>query len=119
MKRRLMLVAIWALCQVAHAVASIRMLLAILSGSDRAWRLAVSYDQLANTAFGGNEDETISSRAAKASASGRRWGCVLCRVPDWLDKDHCKNSIELAEGVKVSERTNADTNTPPRPPIAR
>ena len=119
MKRRLMLVAIWALCQVVHAVASIWMLLAILSGSDRAWRLAVSYDQLANTAFGGNEDETISSRAAKASASGRRWGCALCRVLDWLDKDHCKNSIELDEGEKVSEWTNPGTNMPPRLPVAR
>ena len=103
MKRRLMLVAIWALCQVVHAVASIWMLLAILSGSDRAWRLAVSYDQLANTAFGGDEDETISSRAEKARRKGKRWGCELCRVLDRLDKDHCKNSVELDEGEKVSE----------------
>jgi DNA polymerase III delta prime subunit len=87
-----MLVAIWALCQVAHAVASIWMLLAILSGSDRAWRLAVSYDQLANTAFGGNEDETISSRANRARSERRSWGCILCRLLDRIEKDHCKNS---------------------------
>ena len=98
MKRRLMLVAIWSLCQVAHAVASIWMLLAILSGSPRAWRLAVSYDQLANTAFGGNEDETISSRAFKASASGRRWGCLLCRLLDKIERDHCRRSAEPDRG---------------------
>lgn len=93
-----MLVVIWALCQVAHAVASIWMLLAILSGSARAWRLAVSYDQLANTAFGGNEDETISSRAFKASASGRRWGCILCRLLDKIERDHCRRSAEPDRG---------------------
>lgn len=93
-----MLVAIWALCQVAHAVASIWMLLAILSGSPRAWRLAVSYDQLANTAFGGSEDETISSRAFKASASGRRWGCILCRLLDKIERDHCRRSAEPDRG---------------------
>lgn len=93
-----MLFAIWALCQVAHAVASVWMLLAILSGSERAWRLAVSYDQLANTAFGGNEDETISSRAYKASASGRRWGCILCRLLDKLERDHCRRSAEPDRG---------------------
>jgi hypothetical protein len=27
----------------------------------------------------------------------------LCRVLDWLDKDHCKNSIELDEGEKICE----------------
>ena len=103
MKRRLMLVAVWALCQVVHAVASISMLLAILSGSDRAWRLAVSYDQLANTAFGGDEDETISSRAAKARMKGKRWGCALCRFLDWLDTNHCANSLEPDEGERINE----------------
>jgi len=70
------------------------MLLAILSGSKRAWTLAVSYDQLANAAFGGHEDETISSRAGKAQRDGRRWGCVLCRLLDRLDAGHCDKSIE-------------------------
>jgi len=94
MKRRLMLVLLWLLCQLVHAVSSVWMLLAIISGSERAWRLAVSYDQLANTAFGGNEDETISSRAYKASLKGDRWGCVLCKLLDRIQKDHCKNAVE-------------------------
>ena len=66
-------------------------------------RIAVAVDQLFNALFGGDEDETISSRAEKARRKGKRWGCVLCWVLDWLDKDHCKNSIELDEGERISE----------------
>ena len=40
-------------------------------------RVAVAIDQLLNALFGGDEDETISSRAEKARRKGRRWGCVL------------------------------------------
>lgn len=38
----------------------------------RAWCLAIAYDQLANAVFGGNEDETISSRAGRARRKGQR-----------------------------------------------
>lgn len=93
MSRRAMF-AIWLLCQVAHVVASIWMLMAVLVGSARAWSLAIGYDQLANAAFGGNPDETISSRAGKAAKDGRRWGCVLCRLLDKFDPGHCNKSIE-------------------------
>ena len=82
-------------------------------------RVAVAIDQLFNALFGGDEDETISSRAAKARMKGKRWGCLLCRFLDWLDPNHCTNSIEPDEGEKVSERSNAGTNRPPRPPIVR
>ena len=82
-------------------------------------RVAVAIDQLFNALFGGDEDETISSRAAKARMKGKRWGCLLCRFLDWLAPNHCANSIEPDEGEKVSERSNAGTNRPPRPPIVR
>lgn len=98
MKTRVALLALWLLCQIANVVAGVWMLLAALAGSSRAWRLAASYDQLANTAFGGDEDETISSRAYKASVAGRRWGCVLCRLLDWFEPGHCARNIEPDEG---------------------
>jgi hypothetical protein len=60
-------------------------------------RILISIDQLANTILGGNEDETISSRAAKAKLQGKRWGCVLCKLLDKLDKNHCEKSIEMDE----------------------
>ena len=66
-------------------------------------RVAVAIDQLFNALFNGDEDETISSRAAKARLKGKRWGCVLCRFLDWLDQNHCTNSIEPDEGEKISE----------------
>ena len=69
-------------------------------------RVAVALDQLGNALLGGDEDETISSRAAKARLKGKRWGCVLCRFLDWLDPNHCTNSIEPDEGEKLSERRN-------------
>ncbi len=61
-------------------------------------RIAIALDQLLNALFAGSEDETISSRAYKASLGGKRWGCLLCRFLNWLDKDHCKNSVEWDEG---------------------
>lgn len=96
MKRRLLLIALWAVCQLAHVVASAWMLLAALVSPNgrRAWTLAVAYDQLANAAFGGSEDETISSRAGRAKRQGKRWACVLCRLLDAIDPNHCERSIE-------------------------
>ncbi|SER26353.1 hypothetical protein SAMN05216548_11420 [Faunimonas pinastri] len=67
----------------------------------------VSIDQLANTLAGGYPDETISSRSAKAWLTGKRWGCVMCRCLDFLDKDHCRRVIELNEGDSVSGSLDA------------
>jgi hypothetical protein len=96
LRRMTLLIALWMLCQIAHVVASLWMLAAsiISPNGKRAWTLAIAYDQLANAAFGGNEDETISSRAGRARRKGRRWACLLCRLLDALDKDHCERSIE-------------------------
>ncbi|WP_204856411.1 MULTISPECIES: hypothetical protein [unclassified Pseudomonas] len=94
---RLTLLGLWAICVLASLLAGLWMLLAILVGSTRAWKLAIAYDQLANTALGGHEDETISSRAGKAARADRRWGWVLCRFLDRLDSRHCERSIELDE----------------------
>ena len=90
---RVWMLLIWLLCVAASIVSAVWMLAAIAVGSDRAWSLAVSHDQLANTAFGGSEDETISSRAGKASRDGKRWACVLCKLLDRFDPDHCEKSI--------------------------
>jgi len=92
--KRIVLAALWFLCVGAAALAALRMLWAILVAPDRAFRLAVSFDQLANAALNGNEDETISSRAARAQINGRRWGCVLCGLLDRIDPGHCFNALE-------------------------
>jgi hypothetical protein len=89
---RVILLAIWLVCLVASVVSATWMLVAIVVGSPRAWRLAVAHDQLANAATGGSEDETISSRANRARGEGRRWGCILCKLLDSLEEDHCAKS---------------------------
>ena len=96
--QRLSLLALWGLCQLAAILASLWMLIAIITGSRRAWTIAVAHDQLANAAFGGHEDETLSSRAGKAARQGKRWACVLCRLLDRLDPNHCEKAIEPDEG---------------------
>lgn len=91
-------VALLLVCALAAVLGLVWMFCAVLADSARGRRLAVSFDQLANTAFGGHEDETISSRAAKASRKGKRWGCVLCKWLDWFDPDHCASNIEPDRG---------------------
>lgn len=91
---RLSMRGLFLLCQVLNCITAVWMALAILVGSKRAWTLMVSYDQLANATFGGHPDETISSRAARARGKGRRWGCILCRLLDALDPDHCAKHLE-------------------------
>lgn len=88
--QRLGLLGIWLLCQLAHAVASIWMLVAIIIGSPRAWRIAIAYDRLGNAVTGGLDTETISSRANRGTKEGVKGWCILCRLLDWIQKDHCK-----------------------------
>jgi len=101
-QHRMSMLTLWMLCQTATGIASLWMLLAIITGSRRAWTLAVAHDQLANAAFGDHEDETLSSRAGKAAREGKRWACVLCRLLDRLDPQHCEKSIEPDEGKPIS-----------------
>lgn len=98
---RLRLVALLPVLAIAPVLAVVRYCWCIVSNPARAWRIAVGFDQLANVAANGDEDETISSRAAKARNAGRRWGCVLCRILDALDPDHCDKSIEADEGAPM------------------
>lgn len=63
--------------------------------------LLIALDQLGNAIVAGDPDETISSRAGKAQRAGRRWGCILCRMLDWFERDHCAKSIEPDEGARI------------------
>lgn len=63
------------------------------------WNLLIALDQFANTAIGGDPDETISSRFGRAIREGRCRGCrLVCRVLHWLDPNHCDKSVEGDEG---------------------
>jgi hypothetical protein len=64
--------------------------------------MLIATDQWVNTALGGDPDETISSRAAKAKRKGKTWGRWMCKVLDAIDPGHCIEAIELDEGKDSS-----------------
>jgi hypothetical protein len=63
-----------------------------------ALNLLIIIDEVGNTLTGGSPNETISERAAKAQADGKTWGCVLCRVLDWIQKGHCADALTATIG---------------------
>ena len=79
--------------QCAALLAPLRAIWALLTGdTNQALEIAKGYDLLGNTVLNGEAGEYISTRANRARAEGRLWGCCLCRLMDWITKDHCKNS---------------------------
>lgn len=56
-------------------------------------RIMILLDVMTNRLFNGRI-ETISSRAGRARASGRTWGCILCRLLDDIDPGHCDEAIK-------------------------
>ncbi|WP_024302210.1 hypothetical protein [Pseudogulbenkiania sp. MAI-1] len=103
-RRRLKLIALWVAALLAAGFALTWGLFAALAGSDRALRIAVAQDQAANAAIGGSEDETISSRAGKGAMKGVWHWCLLCRVLNWIDPQHCQQSLEPDEGEPLPEQ---------------
>ena len=95
MKIRLLLIILMPLFVVAYLFAFIRYLYNIIVDVDRAWHMAIAHDQLANAAFNGNPDKTISARAYKHSLNDEHrecWAVWLCKVLDILDPNHCEKS---------------------------
>jgi hypothetical protein len=69
------------------------------------WNLLISFDQFINTIFGGDPDETISSRMGKWARNGennyglRKPLYVIANfIVELFEKDHFKKSIEEDEG---------------------
>ncbi len=72
-----------------------RYLWAAFTAPDRADAIARAFDRTGNATANGSEHETISSRANKAIADNKTWGCVLCKWLDRIDPNHC----EKARGI--------------------
>ena len=92
-KRVLIYIGLWLICQVFMVLTAIRSLVAIFTNHERAWFLLVSYDWMVNAAANDYERQPISARAAKARNDGRRWGCWLCKLLDYIDDDHCNKNL--------------------------
>lgn len=99
--QRLVLIALLPVVVLGLAVGAVGYLVTIITRPETAFRVAVAADECANAAFKGDSGETISSRAAKAQLRGERWGCVLCKVLDWVSQGHCAQSIIPDRGRKV------------------
>lgn len=98
MLRRILFAALALPCLLLGVLAALFLLISPAFSLEWSRRLAVSFDQLGNALAGGDEDETISSRAAKAARQRRRWGCLLCWLLGLIDPGHCEKSIEPDRG---------------------
>lgn len=92
MPNRWQMLAIYPVCVAAGLVMIIWLPVAILLGSRRAPRIMLASDRLANAVFGGSDRETISSRSYRGKNEGVRGWCLLCRLLDAIDKNHCEKS---------------------------
>jgi hypothetical protein len=69
------------------------------------WNILISFDQFVNTIFGGDPDETISSRMgkwARNDENSRGLKKPIYEIANFIvnlfEKDHFKKSIEEDEG---------------------
>jgi hypothetical protein len=92
MNQRLALVLLAPLLALVPLVAWVRFTWNIFANPAKAWELALGFDRLGNAALNGNSRETISSRAARSRDEGSAWGCILCKLLDSLQPNHCNNS---------------------------
>ena len=56
-------------------------------------KVLVALDQFANTVTGGEDDDTISSRSARAEKAGLLWGRAMCKFLSLFNKDHCTKAL--------------------------
>lgn len=87
---------LWLLCLLAAVVSLAWQFVAIFGSPRRALRIAIGFDQTANAAFGGDEDETISSRCWRYR--DEQPYRALRKLVDTAfalagDSDHCENAF--------------------------
>lgn len=56
--------------------------------------ITVALSILVNALLGGAPTETLSYRAARAREHRKKWGCVLCRILDSVDLNHCDKTLK-------------------------
>ncbi len=92
MKQKIELIAIAFFIALCIPLAFIRLGWAIITNTDRAWDVLVAFDRVGNAALNGNPKETISSRAYRGTLEGNKGWCILCKILDDIQKDHCKDA---------------------------
>lgn len=89
---RAALVALWIICLIGVFVVMACSFGKIITNPPKAMRIFLGVDRATNAALGGDVSESISGRANRARKAGRAWGCVMCKVLNWFDKNHCEKS---------------------------
>lgn len=87
------LLALYPLLVAALIYTALRYLTAVVGNPDKALNIARMIDETANVDANGRVDETISARAAKARNAHKHWGCILCRIPGWIQPGHCDKAL--------------------------
>lgn len=91
-KRVLFLLFFWILCLIGYTIIVTCSLFFVLSGNISAWHIIVATDRLLNAALGGRSSETLSSRANRGRLEGITHWCILCKILDRIDTNHCQKS---------------------------
>lgn len=89
--KRLPLILIWLALWLVAPLALIRMAWAILTNLERAWLIALAFDDLGNVATNGELGQSISSRAAHARP--KLWATLMCKFLNTLDPGHCDRAM--------------------------
>jgi hypothetical protein len=71
----------------------IKMFYNIFTNQSKAWAIARALDRSINVTLNGTERETVSSRAYRGSLEGNRGWCILCKILDKLERDHCRKAF--------------------------
>jgi hypothetical protein len=67
------------------------------------WNNLIAFDQVMNTIYGGDPDETISSRIGKVAVTrpdSCKFCVFVCYLLDKIDPDHCTKSVEKDRGKR-------------------
>lgn len=95
MKTRLALLALFPLLLLGLVVITPwRYLWCVMTNTDKACNIAKMIDEMGNVDANGRVNQTISARAAIAANAGRKWGCVLCKILDAIQPNHCEDSLK-------------------------
>lgn len=62
------------------------------------WNLLLALDHLLNAIFGGEPDETLSSRWGKLARENHKFSMFMCKLLHILDEGHCERSIIYDRG---------------------
>jgi hypothetical protein len=89
MSQRLALLLITFFVIACIPLALIRLFWGIATNPTEARNQLVAFDRVGNCALNGNPLQTISARAYYGMQLGIKRYCILCKLLDWIQKDHC------------------------------